>query len=137
MSRVPEPKHRDLAKAQREYILLSHGIEPVNYGVQPDTEPEPSSLRIVDVGKQLTEREREIMELYVEVGVQKRIGPLLGISEQTVKNHITSAYRKVGVETAIDFYRTMGWLKVPDGVPPGAEPVPLSAVMTSWSVRLR
>jgi DNA-binding NarL/FixJ family response regulator len=45
----------------------------------------------------LTEREREILGLVASGLANKQIARRLGISEKTVKAHLTSAYRRIGV----------------------------------------
>jgi DNA-binding NarL/FixJ family response regulator len=47
----------------------------------------------------LTPREREILELLVEGNRPGEIGDALFLSVKTVKNHLTSVYHKLGVET--------------------------------------
>jgi DNA-binding NarL/FixJ family response regulator len=47
----------------------------------------------------LTPREREILELLVEGNRPAEIGDALFLSVKTVKNHLTSVYQKLGVET--------------------------------------
>lgn len=36
-----------------------------------------------------------------------------GVSEQTIKNELTSAYRKLGVRSRTGAFRRLGWLKAP------------------------
>lgn len=45
----------------------------------------------------LTLREREVLHLYVELGLNKLIADRLHVSIHTVKNHNTSIIRKLGV----------------------------------------
>jgi DNA-binding NarL/FixJ family response regulator len=47
----------------------------------------------------LTPREREILDLLVEGNRPAEIGDALFLSVKTVKNHLTSVYHKLGVET--------------------------------------
>jgi DNA-binding NarL/FixJ family response regulator len=46
----------------------------------------------------LTDREREVLSLVGEGLPNKQIGRRLGISEKTVKAHLTSAFRTIGVD---------------------------------------
>jgi DNA-binding NarL/FixJ family response regulator len=46
----------------------------------------------------LTEREREVLALVAEGLPNKQIGRRLGISDKTVKAHLTSAFRAIGVD---------------------------------------
>ncbi len=46
----------------------------------------------------LTKREQEIFTLLVETKTTKEIAALLGISEKTVRNHISNAMQKLEVK---------------------------------------
>lgn len=48
--------------------------------------------------KILTKREKEVFELLVNNFTTKEIAPKLGISEKTVRNHISNAMQKLGVK---------------------------------------
>lgn len=50
----------------------------------------------------LSLREREVAELVVAGKSNKEIAAILGISESTVKNHITSILRKLGVQDRME-----------------------------------
>jgi DNA-binding NarL/FixJ family response regulator len=63
----------------------------------------------------LSDREMEVLNLVVEGKSNKEIASLLGISHQTVKNHITSILRKFGVEDrtqAVVYALKRGWVKL-------------------------
>ncbi len=63
----------------------------------------------------LSDREMEVLALVVEGKSNKEIAKLLGISHQTVKNHITSILRKFGVEDrtqAVVYALKRGWVKL-------------------------
>ena len=47
---------------------------------------------------QLTSREREVLILIAEGQSNKEIASRLGISQQTVKNHMTSILKKLNVQ---------------------------------------
>lgn len=47
----------------------------------------------------LTPRETEISVLVAEALSNKEIAAMLGISEQTVKNHLVSIYLKLGISS--------------------------------------
>lgn len=46
----------------------------------------------------MTKREEEVFSLLVENKSTKEIGANLGISEKTVRNHISNAMQKLGVK---------------------------------------
>jgi DNA-binding NarL/FixJ family response regulator len=54
-----------------------------------------------DGGAELTEREREILELLVEGLDNTEIGRRLYLSPSTVKNHVSSVLAKLGVESRV------------------------------------
>lgn len=63
----------------------------------------------------LSDREMEVLTLVVEGKSNKEIASSLGISHQTVKNHITSILRKFGVEDrtqAVVYALKRGWVKL-------------------------
>lgn len=107
-----------------------------NYGIEPTTAPSESVIDIVDPRVPLNNRERQAMELYATLGTQKAVAAAMGVSLQTAKNYFGAVYQKLDVTTAIDAFRELGWLVVPDGIPEGEEPVPLTEA-SSWSIRIR
>lgn len=65
----------------------------------------------------LSEREMEVLACVVRGMSNKEIATLLGISHQTVKNHVTSILRKFGVEDrtqAVVYALKRGWVKLQD-----------------------
>jgi DNA-binding NarL/FixJ family response regulator len=63
----------------------------------------------------LSEREMEVLEYVVKGKSNKEIAGLLGISHQTVKNHVTSILRKFGVEDrtqAVVYALQHGWVQL-------------------------
>ena len=63
----------------------------------------------------LSEREMEVLECVVQGKSNKEIAGLLGISHQTVKNHVTSILRKFGVEDrtqAVVYALKHGWVQL-------------------------
>ena len=70
-----------------------------------------------DVAEQLTAREREVLDLLAEGLPNKAIAARLGISDQTVKNHITSILKKLSVNdrtAAVVHALKHGWIKMDD-----------------------
>jgi DNA-binding NarL/FixJ family response regulator len=51
--------------------------------------------------EELSEREREVLSLVAEMLPNKQIGRRLGISEKTVKAHLTHVFRTIGVDDRI------------------------------------
>jgi DNA-binding NarL/FixJ family response regulator len=67
----------------------------------------------------LTDRELQILKLVSEGKTNAAIGYELGISAQTVKNHVTSILRKLAVNDrtqAVVMALKRGWLSIDDDV---------------------
>ena len=65
----------------------------------------------------LSDREMEVLSCVVRGMSNKEIAGLLGISHQTVKNHVTSILRKFGVEDrtqAVVYALKRGWVSLQD-----------------------
>jgi DNA-binding NarL/FixJ family response regulator len=63
----------------------------------------------------LSEREMEVLECMVRGMSNKEVAALLGISHQTVKNHVTAILRKFGVDDrtqAVVYALKRGWVKL-------------------------
>lgn len=71
-------------------------------------------------GKLPTATQLKIMEVYLRTGSQKMVAEELGISPQTVKNHLGSLYTRLGTDNAIGALNILGWVRVPvtHGMPP-------------------
>lgn len=61
----------------------------------------------------LTLREWSILRAKATGAVEQVIAHDLGISPQTVKNHLSFIYRKLDVTNAIEALAAVGWLYVP------------------------
>ncbi len=57
----------------------------------------PAPLDDADSGEPLTQREIEVLQLTAQGLANKQIGLALGISEHTIKFHLSSLYAKLGV----------------------------------------
>jgi DNA-binding NarL/FixJ family response regulator len=55
----------------------------------------------------LTRREREILELVIDAMENSEIAGHLGISEQTVKNHVHNLYEKLGVGNRLQLIKVL------------------------------
>jgi DNA-binding NarL/FixJ family response regulator len=64
--------------------------------------------RPIEVGEQLTEREREIVPWVIQGMTNKEIALRLGISEKTVKSHLHSIFGKLKVSRRIQLLRLPG-----------------------------
>jgi len=49
----------------------------------------------------MTERELEVVEMLIDVGTGKKVAKRLGITEQTVKNHLMSVREKTETDTTV------------------------------------
>ena len=50
----------------------------------------------------LTHRQLQVVTMYARTGDQRRTAEALDMGLQTVKNHLTTAYRKLGVNSFIE-----------------------------------
>ena len=82
---------------------LFSGIRAAAAGESPLAPPAARALlkarRGGDATKELTEREREVLALVAAGLPNKLIARKLEISEKTVKTHLTSIYRRIGVDS--------------------------------------
>lgn len=60
----------------------------------------------------------------------KEIAADLGISAQTVKNHLWKSYRKLGADNIVEALNRLGWVRV-GGVPVDVEAAGLRAALTA------
>ncbi|WP_298818417.1 response regulator [Chloroflexus sp.] len=70
----------------------------------------------------LSEREIEVLERIAAGNSNKEIADALGISAQTVKNHISSILRKLSLNDrtqAVIFALRRGWIETPQQIQPG------------------
>jgi DNA-binding NarL/FixJ family response regulator len=86
--------------------------------------PEPGTAARRD----LTRRERQVLEQAALGMSNRQIGEALGIAEQTVKNHLSSAMRKLSLHDrtrAVVVALGRGWIRVPSSSSPDAPEVDL------------
>lgn len=68
--------------------------------LQASSAPLPSSRRVTaQEGIELSDREQEVLTLVARGERNKEIARFLGISERTVKAHLTNIYNKLGVDS--------------------------------------
>jgi two-component system response regulator DegU len=75
----------------------------------------------------LSDREIEVLERIAAGGSNKEIADTLGISTQTVKNHISSILRKLSLNDrtqAVLYALRRGWIETPDTIRGGGAPDP-------------
>lgn len=72
-------------------------------GVYPDDHRE--NIENLALASQLSEREVEVMRLVAEGYTNQKVGSMLFISESTVKKHLNTVYKKLGVENRIQLMR--------------------------------
>jgi DNA-binding NarL/FixJ family response regulator len=62
--------------------------------------------------RRLTDRQLEVLEaLRDRDGSIKEAARELGISEQTVKGHLTTIYERLGVTRMVGAFRALGWMR--------------------------
>jgi DNA-binding NarL/FixJ family response regulator len=71
----------------------------------------------------LTPRQREVIIRKAEGKTYGQVAHELGVTEQTVKNHLGLVYARLGAEHLIEALRILGWLRVPgESQPPKGHP---------------
>jgi DNA-binding NarL/FixJ family response regulator len=84
---------------------------PLDYSSSPDAE--------FALFQPLSDREIEVLERIAAGGSNKEIADILGISTQTVKNHISSILRKLSLNDrtqAVLYALRRGWIETPDTI---------------------
>lgn len=61
----------------------------------------------------LTRRQAEVLRLMAQGKTQDQIASELSVHVQTVKNHRTGAYQRLGVSSMTEAYIALGWLRLP------------------------
>ena len=101
-----------------KYVMGGQAMDPREFEVWLNRQLETVRRSYSEPGSPfhpLSDREMEVLVRVVEGKSNKEIAALLGISHQTVKNHITSILRKFGVEDrtqAVVYALKRGWVKL-------------------------
>ena len=61
----------------------------------------------------LSPREHEALRLYAHLGKREDVADAMGVSRHTIRHQLDRAYLRLGVNTATDAFRAMGWLSPP------------------------
>ena len=69
------------------------------------------ALRVPAVNPALSPREMDVLSTYAELGEIRATADAVGLSSQTVKNHLRSIYAKLGVHSGMAAVYAMGWVK--------------------------
>jgi len=83
----------------------------------------------------LSRHQRRAVEMYATHGTHKAAAHAMGLSEQTIKNHLSAVYHRLGVTGSIEAFTALGWLRVrkwEDEPDP-----PVTDTGTYWTVRAR
>lgn len=62
----------------------------------------------------LTPAQLQALRAYAETGLVKAAAYQMQVREQTMKNHLSNAYLRLGVDGALQAFRALGWLRIPD-----------------------
>jgi two-component system response regulator DegU len=104
--------------SEGNYVMAEEVMSEKNFAVWLERQLDSARRSYSEPGSPfhpLSDREMEVLTLVVEGKSNKEIAALLGISHQTVKNHITSILRKFGVEDrtqAVVYALKRGWVKL-------------------------
>jgi DNA-binding NarL/FixJ family response regulator len=104
--------------AEGKYVIGSQVMDRHNFMDWLEKQLEVSRRSYSEPGSPfhpLSEREMEVLNCVVQGMSNKEIASALGISHQTVKNHVTSILRKFGVDDrtqAVVYALRRGWVKL-------------------------
>lgn len=104
--------------ASGSYAMKSNIMSPAEFTVWLNEQLQQYTKVYSDPGNPLhplSYRELEVLNMIIEGKSNKEIGKALGLSEQTIKNYVTSIFRKFGVEDrtqAVIYAMKKGWVKI-------------------------
>jgi FixJ family two-component response regulator len=108
--------HGDVAAARRAFLaeavdFIEKPFDPqqiivaIEHAKARREPPPPTAGQADEPGRQLTEREREVMALMVQGWHNRRIAAELGISHRTVEIHKARVMEKMGVNSLVELVR--------------------------------
>ena len=62
----------------------------------------------------LSRRQLEALRLYAEIGNQQEVAHRMGIAYKSCRDLLSTAYRELDCLSAIEAFRVLGWLVVPE-----------------------
>jgi DNA-binding NarL/FixJ family response regulator len=104
--------------AEGKYVIGNQAMSPKDFERWLERQLETARRSYSEPGSPfhpLSEREMEVLTCVVRGMSNKEIATNLGISHQTVKNHVTSILRKFGVDDrtqAVVYALKRGWVKL-------------------------
>ena len=103
-----------MRQAFEQSIYLAHG----SVGA-----PTPAATSSAAEAAELTNRERQILQLVAEGHSNAQLAKMLWVTEQTVKFHLSNVYRKINVSNRTEAAR---WAQL-NGLLPASDDLPISA----------
>lgn len=117
----PEVLAQNVREINKGYFVIGSQVmdaDQLETWMKPDSEDEASFYsEFSDTYEPLSKREMEVLGQLTKGMSNKEIATALGISHQTVKNHVTSILRKLNVEdrTQATLYALKrGWVRLQD-----------------------
>ncbi len=105
-----------LLKSGPEVAFFEAISSAMRVGVEMQSVREQTSVILSRI-RQLTNRERQVLDLVLDGQSSRRIGTHLGIEEKTVENHRSRLMRKIGVQNVVQLTREV----VVSGYDPSSE----------------
>ena len=109
------------------------GHERINDVLRTLRELERAPSREASPASNLTRRELQVIGAVVDGATNRDIGKSLGLSEQTVKNHLSHIYDKIGVSSRLELALYAVHHRLLAGAPPGRSPATRPAARATRS----